>query len=224
LTFTVKDSTMTDNNTSDGGSATPTPSTPVTGTPAAGGATPSVAALTLEEASKRIADLEHSYKNATEEVERHRKNAKRLADLEKAEAERQAAQLSKEEQYQKQIADLQASQEEAAQALFEQKLDLHAREEAAKLGVKAEYLPYVVRMLEWEDIEVDDETGVPKNVKDIVKKLVEAIPDLAPQATQPGIPRPPTVPAMNPGRTSIQSPANNQPRRVPTWDEVYKRP
>ncbi|MGH2480250.1 MAG: hypothetical protein ACRDHW_11390, partial [Ktedonobacteraceae bacterium] len=92
------------------GSATPTPGTPVMGnTPAPGGATPpAVTSLTLEEAIKRLAELEHSHGNAKEELDRHRKKLSSYEKLEKeqAEAKRLAdeAQLSEIDRVKKQHA------------------------------------------------------------------------------------------------------------------------
>ena len=60
---------MTD--TSSGGGATPAPGSPATGTPAPGSATPPAASLTLEDALKRIAELEQHASNKDEEAKRH---------------------------------------------------------------------------------------------------------------------------------------------------------
>src|SRR5437588_10612416 len=79
---------MPDENTSPGQSATQTPG-PATETPTTStGATPAKAALTLEEALKKLADLEHSHGAAREELDRHRK---KLTAYEKSEADAQAA-------------------------------------------------------------------------------------------------------------------------------------
>src|SRR2546421_7630414 len=125
-------------NPSSSGGATPAAGSPETGTPASSGATPQPKpALTLEEALKRYADLEHSHKNASEELERHRKNAKRFAELEKAEAERQQAQMTELEKAQKQAADLQQQQEALAAELYEARV----RQEVADQVGKFNFIP-----------------------------------------------------------------------------------
>ncbi len=58
-------------NPSSGAGATPGTGSPATGTPASPGATPAQAALTLEEALKKIAELELHASNKTEEATRH---------------------------------------------------------------------------------------------------------------------------------------------------------
>src|SRR5260221_3058184 len=93
---------------SSGGSATPTSDPqPAMGT-ASGGATPPKPSVTLEEALARIAELEHAQNNATGELKRHRENAKRLAELEQAESERQKAQRSQQERQTQEFADITA--------------------------------------------------------------------------------------------------------------------
>src|SRR5579859_6212188 len=90
---------------SPGGSATPTPATPATGTPAAGGATPTAAPLTLEEALKKITELEAHAQNKTEEASRHGAKLtaaeKELAAYKAAEEAARAAQMSELEKAQK---------------------------------------------------------------------------------------------------------------------------
>jgi len=79
---------MPEENTSPGGtSATQTPPTPAIGNASGSATPPAKPDTTLEEALKRITELENSHKNATEEVERHRK---KLTAYEKQEKEREA--------------------------------------------------------------------------------------------------------------------------------------
>src|SRR5260370_217896 len=83
---------------SPGAGATPPPGSPATGTPASPGATPAQATLTLEEALKRIHDLEQHAQNKTEEASRHgtRLTAaeRELAAYKAAEEAAKAAQMS----------------------------------------------------------------------------------------------------------------------------------
>lgn len=78
----------TSNNPSADGSVTPTPATPVMGTPTSDGLLPQKSPLTLEEALKRIATLEHEHGNAKEAEDRL---GKKLAAYEKAQKQQEAA-------------------------------------------------------------------------------------------------------------------------------------
>lgn len=203
---------------SDGGSATQTPPTPTTGT-APGGATPPVATLSLEEAMKRIAELEHAHKNATEERDRHRK---KLTSYEEAEKKTQEAQLTEIELAKKRDAERQEQLESIAAELAEARVRQDVADLAGKFNftISAKTLANLL-LTDFDAIEF--ENGRPTNIEKLLDKLAKAEPDLvkAQDATQQ---RPPTVPAMNPGRSSIQSPGTGTPRQIPSWNEVYKRP
>src|SRR5579872_6849687 len=119
--------------------ATPVTGIPATGTPAPAGATPATATLTLEEALKRLADVEQSQKNAKEEVERHRK---KLSAYEKQEKEQEAAkkaaeeaQLSEIERTKKQHAELQAQHETYRRTTQERLVRYEVERRATALGI-----------------------------------------------------------------------------------------
>src|SRR2546430_1936736 len=96
---------------SSGAGATPGTGTPAMGTPASG-ATPPAAALTLEDALKKIAELEQHASNKTEEAARHGTKLtaaeKELAAYKAAEQAARDAQLTETQKLQKQYADLEA--------------------------------------------------------------------------------------------------------------------
>lgn len=216
-------------NTSPAGGATPTPGTPAMGT-APVGATPAAApSLTLEEALKKLAELEHSHGNAKEELDRHRKKLSSYEKLEKeqAEAKRLAdeAQLSEIDRVKKQHAQEQSEKNALLLELQETKIH-HAVERYAR-ELHFTYPEIAVSLLNRAELEFED-NGTPKNVKQLLEKLAKAMPKLveepapAPAApppsasstpTAPARPSTPAIPAMNPGRTQIAPPGSNPPGR-----------
>lgn len=207
------------NETSSAESVTQTADSPVTGTPATESATPQKPTLTLEEALKRIADLEHSQKNATEEVDRHRK---KLSAYEKAEREAEAAkkaaeeaQLSEIERITKQHTELQ--QQHAALMTELQEARMHQTVERAASKLNFVVPPeMVVRLI---DREIEYENGRPTNVEKLLEKLAKSAPDLIKQQSadpaEPPARGTPTIPAMNPGRSAIAAPGSVPPGRIP---------
>lgn len=227
-----------DENTSTGASATQTPVAPTTGTPAQTSVTPQSSPLSLEEAMKRIADLEHSLTNAKEENSRH---SKKLSTFEKMEAEREAAkkaadaaQLSETERLKQELADERTARADIAAALFE--ADVY--KDIVRLAPQFHFIidaETLFDMIKWKEIEADEETGKPTNVEKLLERLAKASPKLVeaaqppaptppPTPAQPGIPgwqRPPAVPAMNPGRSSIAPPSSLPAGKIPSLAEAY---
>ncbi len=195
---------------------TPVPDLPVTGTPTPAGVTPQESQLSLEAAMKRIAELEHSHKNAVEERDRHRK---KLSTYEKAEQDAKEARLSEIERIQKQHSDLQTQHNALATELQETRVHQAVERAASKLNfvVPAEM---VARLIDWTEIEY--ENGRPTNVEKLLEKLTKSAPDLIkqqqpadPAHTPPARGNTPVIPAMNPGRSSIVAPGSIQPGRIP---------
>ncbi len=210
-------------NPSSSGGATPAAGSPATGTPASSGATPQPKpSLTLEEALKRAADLEHSYKNASEELERHRKNAKRFAELEKAETERQQAQLTEQQKLQSERDELQARNEDLAAENMEYRVNQDVALYREKLNI---LLPadLLANLITWKEIEWDEENGNPTNIEKLLEKIAKRLPpELIKQqqsGTQDG--RPPVTSPNNPGRNNITQPGT-QPGHIPTLDEYFR--
>ncbi len=211
---------------SDGGSATQTPSTPATGT-ASGSATPPAATLTLEEAVKRIAELERMASNKTEEAARHGKSLsaaeKELAAYKEKERLASEAQLSELEKASKRAEAAEQQIKKYQQELINAQVRLAAKD-------KGVIDPDMAALALSDKLEYGDD-GMPTNLEKALDDLIKSKPYLVPKADEspPASPaqtqsRTPAIPAMNPGRTSIQSPAAGQPRRIPDWNEVYKRP
>jgi hypothetical protein len=217
---------MTDTTSSEG-SATLADGKPVTGNPS-GGATPPKLASTLEEALARIAELERHAQNKEQEAARHGKNLsaaeKELAAYKSAEQAKKDAELTESERVKKQHADLQAKYESETAALITRIVNLQVKEIATKLGIIDP--DAAVRLID-EEFEVDDEGNV-TNAEELLKALLKNKPYLAgtpaPAPTAPQARLAPATPAMNPGRSSIVSPGQSVPGRVPSWEEVFKRP
>ena len=188
--------------TSPGGDATPPPGPPpVTGN-APGSATPPAATSTLEEALRRIAELEHSMGNAREEVDRHRKkiSAYEKADSDRAAAKKAAddAQLTEIEKLKKEHAELQAKYEQESDAAFEQIVVNEIFRSATRAG--AVDPDAVVHLIDWELIEVDDD-GKLLNLDKLVATLLKDKPYLTGTRST----APTSGGATNPSRSQTQA-------------------
>ena len=142
---------------------------------------------------------------------------KRLKTYEDAEQKAKDAQLSEVERITKQHAELQAQYEDMQLELLEQRVFQAVAQQASKHNFAIPY-DMIVRLLDWDDIEFDDESGKPTNIETLLEKLAKAAPDLvkqqaaAPQQQQIGVP---SLPAMNPGRSTITQPGQQPPGRIP---------
>lgn len=218
-------------------SETQKPSGPTTGTNTApSGATPDKAALALEEALKRLADLEHSNFNAKEEVDRHRKKltAYEKQEKETAEAKRLAdeAQLSEIERTKKQHLDLQAEYEAYKKSTQDRIVRYEIEGQAGKLGIID---PEAAAALMNRSLLEYNEDGTPNNAEKLLKELIKNKPYLAPKPAEPPaelptVPaatqhqQPPVTPAMNPGRSSIAPPTTPSIGQITRLDQInFKR-
>lgn len=221
---------MTDKDTSSVQSETPSIDTPATGNPATASETLQKPSATLEEALARIAELEHSGKNAREQADRQ---AKKLLAYEKAEQERKDAELSEIERAKKQQAELQAKHEAYVQQMQARITRYEVERAAATLNIIDP--DAAVRLLDLDALEYDD-NGKPTNAEKLLEKLIKQKPYLAPKAPEPPAEQPtetpvstpprgvPALPAMNPGRTQINAPntvPDGQPVRLA---DVFRRP
>src|SRR5260221_1816651 len=109
------------------------------------------------------------------------------------EQQAQDAQLPEIERLKKQVSDA----ESVHDGLIEQLVDREVRLQAAELGVKPENLKYVAKLI-WDDLEFDQESGMPTNVEPLLKDLLKEL-DLTGKRTASA------GGATNPGRGS----ANN---------------
>lgn len=210
--------------------------TPATGTPATESATPQKPTLSLEEAMKRIADLEHTHSNAREELDRHRK---KLSVYEKTEKEAEAAkkaaeeaQLSEVERVKKQYSELQSQHDTYTRQMQERVVRYEIENQARGLNIIDP--DAAVRLLDWSELEFAED-GTPTNAQKLLEKLVKSKPYLAPQTqTQQAVGTPqtaqptpparaatPLIPAMNPGRANIAAPNTTPPGKIPSLSEAY---
>lgn len=164
-------------NTPPPGSETPpgTGTPPVTGTPPGSGETPPTTTASIDDALKEIESLKAALKKTNAESASHRLKAKELDELK---AKLESEKLSEKERLEKQIADMQQQRQEEIQANYELRVNAEVRAMAATMGVNPKYLDKVARFVDWEDIEIDDATGNPTNVRDIVRQLIEDMPEL----------------------------------------------
>ena len=232
----------TDNTTSSDGSEMSKSDTPVTGTPTTSqGATPEKSTSpTPEDALTRQNDLERKLKNATEELDRHRKNAKKLAEYEEAERKTQEAQLSEIERTTKRYQELQATHDTYVKTMQERIVRYEVEKEAGKLGIIDP--DAATKLLDWSQIEYEED-GTPKNADKLLAALVKQRPWLKPAptpepekteqnttpapATQQVTPgTPPRIPAMSPGRSTIAAPSPVPPGKIPRLNDrgVFSAP
>lgn len=201
--------------------ATPENGSPVTGTPTASiGATPEKSnASLLEEANRRIAELEHSHKNSTEELERHRKNAKKLSEYEKADQERQQAALSDVEK-----ANVRATEAEQQKQHYQQRLVSTQVELAAqRMGI---INPALAALAIASKLDTGED-GLPTNIDGALKELVKDNPYLV-KAETPATPpetyttprQAPAISAMNPEKAVRPAPGSLPRGQIVTPNDV----
>ncbi len=150
---------------------------------------------------------------------------KRLKSYEDAEQAAKDASLGEVERVNKQYADLKEQHETLAAELLEARVYQDVARHAAKLNfiLPADMLAKLL-LNDLDAIEFED--GKPKNIETLLQNLAKSTPEIVKtaQQDQQQQQRAPAVPAMNPGRSSIASPGQNTPGRIPSWNEVYKRP
>ncbi len=203
---------------------TPENGSPVMGTPNASiGATPekSTASL-LEEANKRIADLEHSNKNATEERDRHRK---KLTTYEEQERKAQEAALSEVDKATKRATEA----EQRIQHYQQQLVSTNVQLAAQKMGIID---PELAALAISNKLELGED-GLPTNIEKALSDLVKAKPYLlakaeaptpaTPPATHTTLQQAPAIPAMNPGRSNLTAPGSLAPGKVTLTDVPWSR-
>src|SRR6266567_518239 len=105
-------------------------------------------------------------------------------------------------------------------------MEAHVHQDIARFASKFNFIispDLIARLLDFADVEWDEDTGRPTNIEKLLEKLAKSAPDLvkAEQApTQPQARQAPTTPAMNPGRSSIASPGTTVPGRIPRLEDL----
>ena len=150
-------------------------------------------AYTLEQYEKMVADLR-------KENAGHRTRLKTFEADQKA---REEAQLSKEQLLEKQLAELKAQYEENTAAQTETHIRNSITVEAAKAGINAKHLDKVARFLDWEQIDLDEQTGQPTNIAALISDLVKDMPELL---NRPAVTPAASGGATNPSRTQSHAP------------------
>src|SRR6266536_133305 len=145
---------------------------------------------------------------------------KRLKSYEDAEQAAKDASLGEVERVNKQYADLKEQHETLAAELLEARVYQDVARHAAKLNfiLPADMLAKLL-LNDLDAIEFED--GKPKNIETLLQNLAKSTPEIVKSAEvqQQQQQRAPAVPAMNPGRSSIASPGQQQPGRIPRLND-----
>lgn len=185
---------------------------------------------------KRIAEYEHKYGNATEELERHRKFR---ANYDKQQAEAEAAKKAAEEAQLSEIERVKKQHAEAEQRIKSYQQQLATAQVRMAAQAKGIIDPELAALAIQSSLEYGED-GMPTNVDKALDALLKSKPYLAPQAaeppatpapnangapTAPARPAAPAIPAMNPGRTQIAPPATTTtPGKIPRLADLRRRP
>jgi hypothetical protein len=157
-----------------------------------------------ERAKALIAKLRAESKDAA-------KNAKRLSELEAAEAKRAEADLTAAQLAEKRLTDLQAklTAAETAAAEREQAAQRERAEHAVALKAQAVGLPVkaALKLLDWDELKYDDH-GQPTNVDKLVEALLKDYPLLATPVSGATFGTPAARPRLG------QPPPPNTPRKI----------
>jgi hypothetical protein len=211
---------MPNEDTSSTESAMPNVDQPVKGTPATVSETPQKPSLSLEEALKRLEDLERSNKNAIEERDRHRK---KLSTYEEAERKAQEAQLSEIEKVNKQYKELQTQHDTYARQMQERVVRYEIEAQARNIGVIDPEAAAL--LLDRTELEFAED-GTPTNLAKLLEALVKKRPYLLAKTVEPPAVIKanvtPTLPAMNPGRSQIQQPGTLPAGQRPSLQDAYR--
>ena len=212
-------------------SVTPAETTPETGTSTTQAASmPSVtpdtkasddSVTSIEDAKRRIAELEKLAANKSDEASRHYKN---LAKYQEAEKKQQEAALSEVERATKRANDAEAKILSYQKQLVSTKVQMAAQN-------KGIIDPELAAMALEKTLEYDD-SGMPTNLDKALDALIKSKPYLAPskvaatEETKPTAQTAPThttpaIPAQNPGRSSY-APASDATKSQPiTLGQFY---
>ena len=156
-------------------------------------------------------DYERMLADLRKENAGHRTKLKKFED---DEAARTQAQMTEQEKLQQERDELQASNEDLAAELLEYRVNQDVARFAGKLNFTLSP-DLLAKLLDWSEIEWDEENGKPLNIEKLLEQLAKSTPDIVKPEQQQQPNRAPAVPAMNPGRSSIVQPGQPQPGRIP---------
>lgn len=195
----------TDTQTQDKANVTTTTNGTGGGSGGAGGTT---SAPTLEQLQEELTKTQAALKDVNSESAKRRK---RLDELEKAETERQQAQLSETEKLTKERDGLKA-QLEKAQSEAAERTKRHAVEMAAKDAKFAKPAHYVHALIAAAGLKVEiGEDGAVTGIDAAIKQLQKEMPELFERPTDPPPNRPKGTPPTQSARQSGPNAAKPQP-------------
>lgn len=125
----------------------------------------------IDDALKQVESLQAALKAANKESAGHRIKAKELDEL-KAKVE--ADKLSETEKLQKALTE----KESHVEAMVNQLINAEIRLQAAAMGFNPKILHRIPGMLDWSEIEADEQTGEITNVEKLLKSLKEEMADV----------------------------------------------
>jgi small-conductance mechanosensitive channel len=172
-------------------------------TPAETGETPETTAKqpTIDELQARIDRMDAALKKANKEAKANRLEADELKRFkEQVDAEKLSAEEKQElarQNLEKQLADLQSQHANATRQSQERIINYEVRLQAAQMGIVDP--DAAARLLDWAEIEYDDESGAPTNVQALLNALISAKPYLK---ASPARSAPSSGGATNPSRTT----------------------
>ncbi len=191
---------------------------------AAASVTPTAQAATITSPDAQAAEGNTTETISLEAARKLRSEAealrKRLKAYEDAEQAAKDASLGEVERINKQYAALQEQHEALAAELLEARVYQDVARHAAKLNfiLPADMLAKLL-LNDLDAIEFDD--GKPRNIETLLQNLAKSTPEIVKSAEmqQQQQKRAPMIPAMNPERSSIASPGQQQPGRIPRLND-----
>lgn len=147
---------------------------------------------------------------------------KRLKAFEEKEQKEQEASMTEQQKKEKQYAESQAAYTSQIEKLQARVVRNEVEKTAAKLGMINPELAH--RLIDWAELEFDED-GSPTNAKSILEKIIKDNQYLVQQqqAQKSNAIQKPTLPAMNPGRSSISTPASPARTTPPKLTDVWRR-
>lgn len=130
---------------------------------------------------KSATDYERMIAELRKENANHRT---RLKTLEAEEQKRMEAQLSKEQLLEKQYNELKSQHDEFVEAQFERSINHEVSIQAAKLGVNPAHIDKVAKLIDWGEITVDEQSGSPTNIHELVEQVLKDMPELKARSGQ----------------------------------------